>query len=245
MQILITNDDGFDAPGLRLLADAARVLGGDIWIVAPEAKWTAASHRVSFDRDLTLTRRAPQAFACNGTPVDCVVAAMTVLGLRPGLVLAGINDKRNVGEDIAYSGTLAISREAAFWGVPAISLSSDTRSADASQIANLLQFLWDRCAEWHADGAWLAVNVPPVLPAPIVQASLAHDKIAGAADVITQTDDRFVYRLRRGRSGAAHGRDENALLAAGNVVVVRHAWHAHLPLPDDVLARWREQARAG
>ncbi|MCC6195021.1 MAG: 5'/3'-nucleotidase SurE [Burkholderiales bacterium] len=239
MQILVANDDGVDAPGLHLLADAARALGGEVWVVAPETKWTAASHRVSFDRELTLTRRAPQVFACDGTPVDGVVAAMTVLGLRPGLVLAGINDKRNVGEDIGYSGTLAIAREAAFWGVPAISVSADACPTDEAQIGRLLRLLWERRADWVAGGAWLSVNLPPALPAPIVQGSLARDKIAAAADVVAQSEGRVVYRLRRGRPGTARVGDENALLAAGNVVVVRHAWHAHLPLPEDVVAAWR------
>src|SRR3954462_14001030 len=107
MRILVSNDDGIDAPGLHVLADAARVLGSDIWIVAPDCKWTAASHQLSFDRDLTLTRVDERTFISSGAPADCVIAAMTVLfaaDAKPDLVLAGVNDKRNVGEDAAYSG---------------------------------------------------------------------------------------------------------------------------------------------
>ena len=106
MRILVCNDDGIEAPGLGLLAEAALALGSDVWLVAPDRKWTAASHQLSFDRDLTLTAAGERAFVCSGTPADCVVAAMTILfadGPKPDLVLAGVNDKRNVAEDLAYS----------------------------------------------------------------------------------------------------------------------------------------------
>ena len=104
MRILIANDDGVGAPGLGLLADTARVLSSDVWIVAPERKWTAASHQLTFDRDQTLTRVGERIYACSGAPADCVVAAMSILfagATQPDLVLAGINDKSNVGEDLA------------------------------------------------------------------------------------------------------------------------------------------------
>ena len=114
MRILVCNDDGIGAPGIGVLADAAVVIGTDVWIVAPERKWTAASHQLSFDHDLILTRIRERTFSCSGAPADCVVAAMTILfahGPKPDLVLAGVNDKRNVAEDLAYSGTMAIARE--------------------------------------------------------------------------------------------------------------------------------------
>ena len=78
MRILISNDDGVAAPGLALLADAARELSEDVLIVAPERKWTAASHQLTFDREQTLTRIEPGVYACSGAPADCIVAAMTV-----------------------------------------------------------------------------------------------------------------------------------------------------------------------
>lgn len=251
MQILVCNDDGVGAPGLGRAAAAARVLSDDVRIVAPELKWTAASHRVSFDRDLVVTRRAPRTWACSGTPVDCVVAAMTVVegGLKPDLVIAGINDKRNVGEDLAYSGTLAIAREATFWGVPAIAMSRDAwpkdTAADAAAIGELLRLLWSERDAWLAAGTWLGVNLPGKLPAPIRQATLARDKIASAADVVDRTPDRTVYRLRRGRPGSAGEGDENALIASGAIVVVRYAWNAVAPLESGVVERWTERLAAG
>lgn len=121
MRILIANDDGVDAPGIALLRKAAARITSDIWVVAPERKWTAASHHLSFDKELALSRREPQVYALNGTPADCIVAAMTVLfrdGGPPDLVLSGVNDGRNAAEDAAYSGTLSIAREASFWNLP-------------------------------------------------------------------------------------------------------------------------------
>lgn len=248
MRILVANDDGIDARGLRVLADAARTLTDDVWVVAPERKWTAASHHVTFDRDLVLTRRGDRAFSCAGTPVDGVIAAMTVLdgdGLKPDLVLGGINDKRNVGEDIAYSGTLAIGREATFWNVPAITLSRDVwpdeTPADTQAVAALVRLLWSARDDWQAAGAWLGVNLPKLLPAPIRQASPAHDKIASAADVVTVDAVNIVYKLRRGRPGAAAPGDENALLQAGAIVVTRHRWHAAAPLDDATVAQWERR----
>src|SRR6185295_7705066 len=114
-------------------------------VVVPERKWTAAGHQLVFDRDLTLTRAGnEQIFICSGAPADCVVAAMTILfpdGQKPDLVLAGVNDKRNVAEDLAYSGTMAIAREATFWGVPAIGISQVKGVTDAPALLMTLQRL--------------------------------------------------------------------------------------------------------
>lgn len=250
MRILVGDDDGIAAPGLTELVDAAAELGGELWVVAPERKWTAASHQLSFDRELTLSRVGERAYACSGAPADCVVAAMTVLfaaGPKPDLVLAGVNDGRNVAEDIAYSGTLAIGREAAFWGVPAICFSrvksASHRSADAAALRTLLRALWDTHDEWATDGRWLAVNLPASLPAPIVQATIGHDKIASACDVVERTDERIRYRLRRGRAHTSVAGDENAAIDAGNVVIVRHGWAEPARLREGLVNSWNRALR--
>jgi 5'-nucleotidase len=245
VRLLAGNDDGIAAPGLADLASAAATLDAELWIVAPERKWTAASHQLSFDQDLVLSRVGERAYACSGSPADCVVAAMTLLfaaGPKPDLVLAGINDGRNVAEDIAYSGTMAIGREAAFWDVPAISISrvkgAVRGTGDAAALGALLRTLWDTREKWARDGHWLGINLPAALPAPIVQATIGRDKIASASDVVERAPDRIRYRLRRGRAHASIAGDENAAIDADNIVVVRHGWAETAALPEDLVASW-------
>ena len=161
-------------------------------------------------------------------------------GPKPDLVLAGINDKRNVAEDIAYSGTMAIAREATFWGVPAISISrvkgAMRGTGDDAALRALLRVLADTRGEWDGGGHWLGINLPAALPAPVVQATIGRDKIASSSDVVARTPDRIRYRLRRGRAHAATAGDENAAIDAGNIVIVRHGWADTAALPEDFVA---------
>ncbi|MCO5090139.1 5'/3'-nucleotidase SurE [Bosea sp. (in: a-proteobacteria)] len=231
MRILIANDDGIDAPGIALLRRAAARVASDIWVVAPTRKWTAASHHLSFDRDLTLTRREPQVYALDGTPADCVVAAMTVLfrdGDQPDLVLAGVNDGRNAAEDAAYSGTLSIAREASFWKLPAIGFSrakgGTAEEGDVAALTALIEALWRMRAEWVREGTFLSVNLPKALPAEAGLAGIGRDKIAGAADIVSEAKERIVWRIRRGRPRSSRPGDENSLIDSGRIAIVRHCW---------------------
>jgi 5'-nucleotidase len=231
MRILLANDDGFDAPGLAFLAAATARLTSDFWIVAPDRKWTAASHQLSFDRDLTLKQCAPQQFSCSGSPADCVIAAMTIVlkNNPPVLVISGVNDGRNAGEDAAYSGTLAIAREATFWDVPAIGFSRTKggamRESEIVALAALIQRLWDNRKGWIADGVWLSVNLPKDLPAPVAAARIGRDKIGGASDILAHDGDTTTWRIRRGRPHTTTPGDENAVIDAGNIAVTRHRWN--------------------
>lgn len=245
MRILVGNDDGIESPGLHALARAARSLSDDVWVIAPERKWTAGSHQLTLDRDLILTKRDERVYACSGAPADCVVAAMTVLFVaerRPDLVLSGVNDKRNVAEDIAYSGTLAIAREATFWGIPAIGISRERRgienAAELGALSRLLLALWQDRADWGQDGHWLSINLPDSLPAPLAQAQIGRDKIGGASDVVDPNPDRIVYRLRHGRPGTRTPGDENSHLSAGDMTVVRQRWAADAPMPEALIVAW-------
>jgi len=240
MRILIANDDGIDAPGIALLRRAAARVASDIWVVAPERKWTAASHHLSFDRDLTLTRREQQVYALDGTPADCVVAAMAVLfrnGGRPDLVLSGVNDGRNAAEDAAYSGTLSIAREASFWDMPAIGFSrtkgGTSGEQDVAALAALIKQLWAKRADWVREGVYLSVNLPKALPAEAGLACIGRDKIAGAADIQSDDGERIIWRIRRGRSHTSRPGDENSLIDRGRIAIVRHCWLDGAPLPDD------------
>ncbi len=125
MRILISNDDGILAPGLKSLERIARMLSKDVWVVAPETEQIAASHSLTLHRPLSLRRITARRWAVNGTPTDSVYLALhkVMAGKRPDLVLSGVNRGGNIGEDVTYSGTIAAAMEATLLGVPAIALS--------------------------------------------------------------------------------------------------------------------------
>ena len=126
LRILITNDDGVDAPGIAIMADIARTLSDDVWIVAPDGNQSGAGHRFTLGRELHFERQAERIFAVvGGSPADCVVAGMThILGDRPAdVVLSGVNAGQNLGDIINCSGTAAGAREGALQGAIGIAMS--------------------------------------------------------------------------------------------------------------------------
>ncbi len=126
MHILLTNDDGYAAPGLSALADAARELG-EVTIVAPASHMSGCSHSATTDRPLELVEHASRCYSVSGTPVDCVRLALLELVPDVSLVLSGINDGGNRGIDVLMSGTVAAAREAHLLGRRAIALSQYRR----------------------------------------------------------------------------------------------------------------------
>jgi 5'-nucleotidase len=124
-RILISNDDGIDAPGLRLLERVARSLCPNVWVVAPEQEQSGASHSLTLRRPLRIRKISKRRFAVDGTPTDCVLLAIKFImkDEKPTLVLSGINAGGNYGEDITYSGTVAAAMEATLLDVPAVALS--------------------------------------------------------------------------------------------------------------------------
>jgi 5'-nucleotidase len=124
-RILVSNDDGINAPGLKVLEKIARQLCRDVWVVAPEVEQSGAGHSLTLRRPLQVRRVSPRRFAVDGTPTDCVLLAVNRLieGRRPDLVLSGVNRGSNLGEDVTYSGTIAAAMEATLLGIPSIALS--------------------------------------------------------------------------------------------------------------------------
>jgi 5'-nucleotidase len=243
MRILISNDDGIDAPGIARLADAARRLSDDVWIVAPEKKHTASGPSLTLAQPLTMERRGDRRFSCSGRPADCVVAAMAWLfkdERKPDLVLAGVNDGRNVAEDLAYSGTLGIAREATFWGIPAIGISRVKNPVlgadDEPWLADLIGSLWSKRAEWSAEGHWLSINLPTALPAEIRQPRIGRDKIARQAEVVEIDGDRTVIVVPRGRAHSTIPGDENSVIDSGSVSINRLNWFGETRLDDGLLS---------
>ncbi len=142
MRILISNDDGYSAPGIAALARELQTFA-EVHVIAPERDRSGASNSLTLDRPM-LVRTAANGFRyINGTPTDCVHLAVTgLLPFRPDLVVAGINDGANLGEDTIYSGTVAAATEGYLLGVPAIAFSLVKRGYEhldsAAQMAALL-----------------------------------------------------------------------------------------------------------
>lgn len=123
MRILISNDDGYLAPGLNALAEALAAIA-DIVVVAPDSNRSGASNSLSLDRPLSVQQAANGFYFVNGTPTDCVHVALTgMLDYRPDLIVSGINNGQNMGDDTLYSGTVAAATEGYLFGIPAIAFS--------------------------------------------------------------------------------------------------------------------------
>ena len=162
MNILLSNDDGYRSPGLRVLADAlARC--GTVTVVAPDRDRSGASNSLTLDVPIRAERLDNGFIRVNGTPTDCVHLAITgLLDAEPDLVVAGINHGPNLGDDVIYSGTVAAATEGRFLGLPAIAVSIDAHEPKhletaARVVERLVAGLRD--AEMNASTV-LNVNVP-------------------------------------------------------------------------------------
>lgn len=174
MRILLTNDDGYHAEGLRALRAAAREFG-DTYVVAPEREQSGASHALTLSRPLRLRVHADQVFSVDGTPTDCVLLAVRgIAGQFPGapdLILSGVNHGANLGDDVTYSGTVAAAMEGSLFQIPSIAFSLDQRGgpgfAEATiTIRNLLEQL---LRVTPRPGLLLNVNLP----------DRAHEQVRG------------------------------------------------------------------
>ena len=124
MRILLTNDDGYSAPGLFILEKIAAHFSDDIWICAPSEEQSGAGHSLSLNRPVRLRQHAEKRFSVTGTPTDAVTMALRkVLPGPPDLILSGVNRGANLGDDITYSGTVSAAIEGALAGIRSIALS--------------------------------------------------------------------------------------------------------------------------
>ena len=125
MRILLTNDDGVNATGLKVLERIAAAFSDDIWIVAPTEEQSGAGHSLTLTHPVRLRRLGERRFCVTGTPTDSVMMAIAhvMKDKRPDLVLSGVNRGANLGEDVTYSGTVSAAMEGALAGIPSIALS--------------------------------------------------------------------------------------------------------------------------
>ncbi len=124
MRILVSNDDGVDAPGIRVLADGLRAAGHEVLVVAPDRDRSGASNSLTLDSPVRVVQLDERTWRVAGTPTDCVHVAITgMFEIEPDIVVSGINNTANLGDDVIYSGTVAAAMEGRFLGLPAVAVS--------------------------------------------------------------------------------------------------------------------------
>ena len=169
--ILVTNDDGISSPGIKILAKTLGPLG-DVYVVAPEGEQSAVAHALTLHRPLRFEQTGSNKYFVNGTPTDCVIIGVNkILPHKPDIIVSGINNGANLGDDITYSGTVAAAIEGTLLGVPSIAVSlirNDQIDSEHTDIAlkfqaaaNFARDLAERVLDRGLpDDTLLNVNVP-------------------------------------------------------------------------------------
>ncbi len=231
-RILISNDDGIDAIGIKILSEIATHLSDDIWIIAPSDNRSGASRSITLHRDVVIEETASKTYKCSGTPSDCIIFGMTqILDTPPNLVLTGINHGMNVADDILYSGTVAGAMEASLLGIPAIALSqrhgrddpidyATSRLHGITVIRHILNF-------GIPQRTVMNVNFPNTDPAEVKGMKGAHLDRHKLGDVIVAGEAPNHYRL-----GPLHSDPKTS--PGSDRAVLNDDWISLTPLMMDV-----------
>ncbi len=230
-RILISNDDGIAAHGLKVMEEIAAKLSDDVCVVAPQTEQSGAAHSLTITEPLRMHQVGPKRYAVQGTPTDCVMLAVYHLleGRRPDLLLSGINMGVNLAEDVTYSGTVAAAIEGALLGIPSIAISQDIdwatgeanwHSAPAfapDLIAKLL------ATEWPS-GVLMNINIPDLAPGDIqgVQATVQGQRDTAQVIIDERADMRGApdYWIGfRERVGDPHSETDLAAIERGAISV--------------------------
>jgi 5'-nucleotidase len=190
--ILITNDDGYRAPGLVALREAVKDLG-DVQVIAPDRERSACGQGITIKGPLTVEKIDDTTLAVDGTPADCVVLALAnLLPKHPNVILSGINRGANLGDDVYYSGTVGGAREAAFWGIPAAACSLVTRGKplDFTEAAKYSRRVCEiLLTNPPASGVLLNLNVPDGPASEVHGIKVTRQGMRGHASGVSVTKD--------------------------------------------------------
>ena len=223
MRILVTNDDGINAPGLVVLEAIAREIAGEdgeVWIVAPAFEQSGVGHCISYTHPTMLSQIGPNRFAAEGSPADCVLAGIhqVMSDRKPDLVLSGVNRGNNAAENVLYSGTIGGAMEAALQGVPAIALSQfygpgntslddpfESARAHGTDVVRRLLPLFDD----HPYRLFFNVNFPPLPaaetgPIAVTRQGMRADTSFGVEPHLSPSGRRFLW-IRGGAQAVRTG----------------------------------------
>lgn len=162
MRILVTNDDGIFAPGLKVLEEIAAEFSDDIWVCAPHEEQSGAGHSLTLNAPVRLHRHGDRRFSVTGTPTDSVTLGLRkVMDSPPDVILSGVNRGANLGDDITYSGTVSAAIEGALAGIRSIALSQVIRRGAEHE-------------QFDATRKWGAKAIAPLLDAPLPSRTLVN-----------------------------------------------------------------------
>lgn len=232
MRILISNDDGYTAPGIEALAQALSPYA-EITVVAPEVNHSGASNSLTLNRPLAVRQARNGFFVVNGTPSDCVHIAMTgLLDFKPDLVVSGINNGANMGDDTIYSGTVAAAVEAHLFGIPAMAFSLIDKGwphlEDIADLCREIALSYDRAS--LPGNALLNVNLPPLPKSQVkgVRVTRLGKRHASQPVLpVKNPQDETMYWI--GPAGAAQDNSDGTDFHA-----VEHGWISVTPLRMDL-----------
>ena len=241
LHILISNDDGYQSKGLRVISDFLRPYG-DLTVVAPATPQSGKSAALGLFQNLYLEQLVDDAhyrlFRFTGTPVDCVKMGMRILeedGIVPDLVVSGINHGSNATAAAAYSGTIGAAIEGAYYGIPAIALSLDSHheNADFSPVTDYLGTILDHYFETGiGKGILLNINFPAIPSTQIRGIRIAHQGHASwrrEFDLVTDASGRTCFRIsgtlidfESSYVSGGYLQGDHHLLADGYISIVPH-----------------------
>lgn len=221
-RVLLSNDDGIHAPGLKALEDAIRPHVGELWVCAPETEQSATSHSLTLRRPLRIRHVSDHKYAVDGTPTDAVLLGVSQIMADnpPDLVLSGINRGGNLGEDVTYSGTVAAAMEGALLGIPSIALSQVYQDRNTVKWATARKWtpivLKKLLKQGWPSGIFINVNFPDVMSTKVKGIEVCTQgrrKIGGALTKGTDPrgDDYFWIGPQRDEDKFMRGSDLNAV----------------------------------
>jgi len=222
-KVLLTNDDGFDAPGLRTLTEVAEELGDEVWIVAPNHDQSGTSHSLSLHSPLRVSQKDERRYSVSGTPGDCVAMAVRHLMVSggPDLILSGINRGANLGIETVFSGTVGAAMTGLLLGIPSMALSQAFSDRNAVRW-DTARALAPKVIRQFANGAWsqgsiLNINFPdvPVGEVGSIELTTQGTGLMEDVEVISGIDPRSLeyhwLRLRRSAREDAAGSETFAI----------------------------------
>lgn len=235
-RILVTNDDGINAPGLDAMIDIASQLSQDVWIVAPEYNQSGAGHSLSLTHPVRARQITEKKFALEGTPTDCVLFAVKHLlkERRPNIVLSGVNRGSNMADDVTYSGTIAGAMEGCLLGIPSIAFSQAYTHPHPLKWETATQYGAEIARRVLAGGiprnVLVNVNFPDVAAAAVRGTKVTRQGVRGfGGHIVERTDPRGGTYYWIAYAPGEHERDEESDLTA-----VRSGYISVTPLHLDL-----------